>query len=199
MDILPLDFYRRTDTIRIAKELLGKALVTRINGRLTSGIIVETEAYTVDDKACHAYGYRRTARTEILYSPGGLAYIYLCYGIHHLFNVVTNVEDEPAAVLVRAVEPIEGLDLMLRRRKMAESHPRLTAGPGALTQALGLKTSQNGSSLLSKRIQIADIGLKISPRQILASPRVGVGYAGEDAKLPWRFRIKDNPWTSPAK
>jgi DNA-3-methyladenine glycosylase len=190
-------FYTRPDVSQIAQDLLGKYLVTAFDGAVTAGKIVETEAYRgPDDKASHAWNYRRTARTEVMYAPGGVAYVYLCYGIHHLFNVVTAGENEPHAVLIRAVEPVENLELMLHRRKKTRLDASLTNGPGALAQALGIQTKHSGSSLLSpdSLIWIEDRGDNIIPENIIASPRVGVGYAGECALWDWRFRVKDSPW-----
>ena len=198
MSKLGIDFYQREDVLAISHELLGKVLCTNFNGSLTAGIIVETEAYAgVADRASHAYGSRRTNRTEVMYSPPGTAYVYLCYGIHHLFNVVTNVEGVPHAVLIRAIEPIEGIDIMLQRRKMSKLLPKLTAGPGILSQALGIQTIHSGISLLGDEIWIENIKPKIF--DIISSPRVGCQYAGKDAHNPWRFRIKGNKWVSSAK
>jgi len=200
---LPPDFYLTDDVVAAARLLLGKTLVaTDPDGRLTAGRIVETEAYAgVTDRACHAFGNRRTPRTETMYRPGGVAYVYLCYGIHRLLNVVVSAEGNPQAVLIRALEPLAGVDLMLRRRAMPRLHPRITAGPGALTQALGVGLHHNGLSLLGPDLWIADNPdhTTVQPAQIVASPRVGVAYAGPDALLPYRFRIKGNPYTSPAK
>lgn len=192
-------FYRGTDVVEIARALLGKILCTRDGDAVTSGRIVETEAYGGrTDRASHAHGGRRTRRTETMYAPGGVAYVYLCYGLHHLFNVVTGPEDRPDAVLVRGLEPLEGVDTMLRRRGMKTPHARLTAGPGVLTRALGITCRDDGLDLRGDRVWIEDDGYGVPASHILASPRVGVGYAGEDAKRPWRFRIKDNAYTSPA-
>jgi DNA-3-methyladenine glycosylase len=197
--MLPEDFYIRKHVVQIAKELLGKVLVTNFEGERTAGMIVETEAYAgVGDKASHAYGGRRTARTETMYSRGGVAYVYLCYGIHHLFNVVTNTEDIPHAVLIRAVEPMEGVDIMLARRGKPKLTPQLTAGPGALSQALGINTGHTGLSL-NTHIFIEDRGIKIKSRDIEAGTRVGVAYAEEDAYMPYRFWIKGNPYVSKGK
>lgn len=185
--------------MKIAKDLLGKVLVTNFNGLLTSGMIVETEAYAgVEDKASHAYGGRRTNRTEVMYHRGGVAYVYLCYGIHHLFNIVTNTKDIPHAVLIRAIEPMDGIDIMLERRGKVKLTPQLTAGPGALSRALGIDTAHTGLSL-NTHIIIEDRGIKIQPRDIVAGTRVGVAYAAEDAYLPYRFSIKDNPFVSKGK
>lgn len=198
--MLPEQFFRGKDVVKIAKDLLGKVLVTNIDGVRTSGIITETEAYAgVGDKASHAYGGRRTRRTEIMYCKGGLAYVYLCYGIHHLFNVVTNEQDIPHAVLIRAVEPLEGIDIMLQRRRKEKLTPALTAGPGALSMALGIHTTHSGLVINKDVILIEDKGINIKASSIIASTRVGVAYAKEDAYLPYRFWIKDNPYVSKGK
>jgi DNA-3-methyladenine glycosylase len=198
--ILGEDFYTRENVLLIAKELLGKVLVTNFNGERTSGIIVETEAYAgAVDKASHAYKNRRTNRTEVMYNKGGIAYVYLCYGIHHLFNVVTNKTDVPHAILIRAIEPVEGIDIMLERRRMEQLKPSLTAGPGAMSQALGIKTSHTGLSLAGPEIQIEDRGIVVQKRRIVAATRVGVAYAAEDAYNPYRFYIKDNKYVSRGK
>ena len=206
MSKLTLDFYHRDDVLTISRELLGKVLYTNFHGKLTSGIIVETEAYAgITDKASHAYGGKRTKRTETMYASGGCAYVYLCYGMHHMFNVVTNVEGIPHAVLIRAIEPIEGIDIMLQRRNMSKLLPKLTAGPGILSQALGISTQHSGISLLRNNIWIEDNHptdhLKRSDgyKNIVSSPRVGCQFASKDASNPWRFRIKGNKWVSPVK
>jgi len=208
---LGIDFYQREDVLAISRKLLGNVLCTNFNGSLTAGIIVETEAYAgVADRASHAYGSRRTNRTQVMYSPPGTAYVYLCYGIHHLFNVGTNLEGVPHAVLIRAIEPIEGIDIMLQRRKMSKLLQKLTAGPGILSQALGISTQHSGISLLGDNIWIDDNHPSNRSKQsdgynkpknfdIISSPRVGCQYAGKDAHNPWRFRIKGNKWVSPAK
>lgn len=198
--ILPKSFYLQEDVVKIAKELLGKVLVTNINGLHTSAIITETEAYAgVSDKASHAYGGRRTKRTETMYAEGGTAYVYLCYGIHHLFNVVTNNKDIPHAVLIRAVEPLDGIEIMLRRRKKTLITPALTAGPGVLSKALGIATDHNGIQLNGPDIKIEDRGIYFTESEIHSGTRVGVAYAKEDALLPYRFGIKGNPFVSPGK
>lgn len=194
------DFYTGSDVVDIAKKLLGKQLVSQIDGQISSGIIVETEAYNGrTDRACHAFGGRRTDRTETMYQKGGIAYVYLCYGIHHLLNVVTHREDYADAVLIRAIAPEEGIDKMLRRRKMSSLHPRITAGPGCLSQALGIDRSHDGISLLEQTIWIEDRGLRYADHEIEAGPRVGVAYAKEDALLPWRFWVKGNRFVSKAR
>lgn len=198
--ILPVSFYRRNDVVQIARDLLGKLLVTNFNGVRTSGIIVETEAYAgVIDKASHAFGDRRTPRTEIMYADGGVAYVYLCYGIHHLFNVVANKKDVPHAVLVRAIEPLDGIDAMLLRRKKEKIQTNLTSGPGAMSEALGIKTGHTGFSLQGKEIFIEDRDVFVADSSIVSGTRVGVAYAQEDAFLPYRFSIKGNAFVSKGK
>lgn len=193
-------FYQRSNVVQIAKELLGKILVTNIDGFYTSGMIVETEAYKgVGDKASHAFNHRRTKRTETMYAHGGVAYVYLCYGIHHLFNVVTNVEHTPHAVLIRAIEPLEGIDIMLQRRKKEKLTPLLTGGPGAMSEALGIKTKHTGLNLQSSEIHIEERGIKIPKNSIVNATRVGVNYAQEDALLLYRFYVKDNKYVSRGK
>lgn len=197
---LPIGFYQQTDVVEVSKALLGKVLVTQLGGQYTSGMIVETEAYCGRyDKASHAYNGRRTRRTAVAYRAGGLCYIYLCYGIHHLFNVVVNVEGLADVVLVRAVEPLEGLETMAARRGIPARQHRLTAGPGALTQALGISTAMTGTSLVGDTIWIEDQGIAVAKDRIKTGTRVGVGYAEEDAHKPWRFSLMDNPWVSKAK
>lgn len=189
---LPKDFYLRHDVVEISKDLLGKKLCTQIDGVYTSGIIVESEAYSGrNDKACHAYLNRRTKRTEIFYDEGGIAYVYLCYGIHHLFNIITNKRDEPDAILIRAVEPVEGVEHMHQRRNYYKTDRRLTGGPGSMSKALGITTDHYGTDLQDNLIWIENHET-IPPSEIMASPRVGIDYAEEDALLPWRFRIKRN-------
>jgi DNA-3-methyladenine glycosylase len=195
---LPLDFYISTDVVQIARDLLGKVLVTVFEGQRTAGLITETEAYRApDDRACHAFGNRRTARTEVMFREGGTAYIYLCYGIHHLFNVVTAPKETAHAVLVRAIEPVEGLDVMLKRRgQAAKADGRvataLTTGPGALSRALGFTTRWTGQSLLlpDSPVWIEDRGVVFSETEIAAGKRIGVDYAGTCAERPWRFWLR---------
>jgi DNA-3-methyladenine glycosylase len=188
-------FYQRTNVTQIARELLGKALFTRIGRKTTAGIIVETEAYSWRERGCHAYQGKMTARNEVMFRKGGLAYVYLCYGMHNLFNVVTNQEGKADAVLIRALEPIEGIEEMMKR--MNASKPRkITAGPGKLTRAMGIDRKHNGATLTSKSVWLADVGKMVGKRDIEASSRVGIDYAGPDALLPWRFTLKDNEWVS---
>ncbi|MGN7720154.1 DNA-3-methyladenine glycosylase [Chitinophaga sp. 22620] len=192
-------FYADKDVLKVAKALLGKVLVTEIAGVRTSGRIVETEAYNgVVDRASHAWNNRRTNRTEVMFGPGGVAYVYLCYGIHHLFNVVTNLEDVPHAVLVRGLEPLEGIDHMLFRCGKQKVDYTLTAGPGSLSKALGITTALTGQSLLGDVIWIEDAP-PVPKKDIVAGTRVGVAYAMEDAYLPYRFSVKGSPWVSKGK
>lgn len=194
---LPHSYYSNQDVLFLAQDLLGKILFTEIDGERTAGIIVETEAYFgVQDKASHAYGGRRTDRTETLYSHGGISYVYLCYGIHHLFNVVTSVEDDPHAVLIRAVEPLIGKELMESRRNMPASKAAISSGPGSAAKALGIDRSFNKKDLTGHEIWIEDHGITYSPDDIMTGPRIGVAYAQEDALLPWRFFVKNNKYVS---
>jgi DNA-3-methyladenine glycosylase len=194
---LQFSYYLNPDVIFLAKDLLGKVLFTYIDGELTAGIIVETEAYFgVQDKASHAYGGRRTDRTETLYSQGGISYVYLCYGIHHLFNIVTSVKGEPHAVLIRAIEPLIGKEIMELRRNMPVTKAAISAGPGSASRALGINRSFNGKDLTGEEIWIEDHGVRYTPAEIAAVPRVGVAYAQEDALLPWRFFVKNNKYVS---
>lgn len=197
MSKLPLSFYQQEDVISLAKQLLGKKLLTLIDGQLTGGIIVETEAYNgVIDKASHAYNGRFTPRTSTMYKAGGVSYVYLCYGIHYLFNVVTGLEGNPHAVLIRGLEPVDGLSTMLERRNMTKLAPRISAGPGALAQALGIDKNLNAKDLLSDEIWMEDADIHYEDAQIISSPRVGVAYAQDHALLPWRFYIKGNKFVS---
>lgn len=194
---LPLSFYQRSDVLQIARELLGKIIVTRWKGITSSARIVECEAYNgIIDKASHAAGGRRTARTEIMYKEGGRAYVYLCYGIHQMFNVVTNDKDIPHAILIRGAEPIEGINEMLKRTGKKKADHTLTRGPGNVAKALGISTIHTGYSLRSKELFLADDGFSYSKKEIAASPRIGVAYAGDDALLPYRFFVKNNPYVS---
>ncbi len=189
MTKLPLSFFERSDVVQIARELVGKILLTSFDGQRTSGRIVETEAYNgIVDKASHAYSGRRTARTDIMFREGGTAYVYLCYGIHHLFNVVTNTINIPHAVLIRAIEPLEGVDIMQERLRAPGGGPlhTLGRGPGKLSKALGISTSHTGT-VLQESIAIYDDGYR--PAEIIAGPRIGVDYAAEDAELPYRFYL----------
>jgi DNA-3-methyladenine glycosylase len=197
---LPPAFYEEREVTKVAKALLGKLLVTRFDERMTAGRIVETEAYNgVVDKASHAYNNRRTQRTAIMYASGGTAYVYLCYGIHHLFNVVTNSEDVPHAVLVRAIEPVYGIETMLQRMNKQRLDNTVGKGPGNVSKALGIFSRHTGSSLLGDQLFIADDGFRLPAADIIATTRIGVDYAAEDALLPYRFFMKGNPYVSGRK
>ncbi|NML19379.1 DNA-3-methyladenine glycosylase [Pseudoflavitalea sp. G-6-1-2] len=194
-------FYDRPDVVQIAKELLGKILVTSFDGQTTAGRIVETEAYAGEtDRASHAWNGRRTNRTEVMYGKPGTAYVYLCYGIHQMFNVVTNRKDVPHAILVRALEPVEGKEIMFQRFGVSEGQRAdkyfLTKGPGNVGRALGLHTSHTGTSLHSKELYIADDGMKYEDEAIGVSPRIGVDYAGDHAAWLYRFYVKGNKYVS---
>ncbi|REL38423.1 DNA-3-methyladenine glycosylase [Rhodohalobacter sp. SW132] len=183
------DFYARPDVVQVSKDLLGCTLHTFFDGEHTSGIIVETEAYCGrNDKACHANNGTRTDRTEVMYGPPGHCYVYLCYGIHHLFNVVTNREGLADAVLVRALQPLNGVEIMKKRRGM-EKIKHLTDGPGKLSQALAIHTNMTGSALSEPLLWIEQRRQEISDEHIEASKRIGVDYAGEDALRKWRFTV----------
>jgi DNA-3-methyladenine glycosylase len=187
---LPKSFYLRDDVVKISKELLGKVLCSFTEGKFTSGIITETEAYEGEiDKASHAYNNRRTDRTEIMFAEGGKAYVYLCYGIHHLFNIVTHKKDVPHAVLVRAIKPIDGIETILERRKKDKLTAKTTIGPGTVSEALGIKTKHTGTDLTGNLIWLEDRKIKINSKDIIIGPRVGIDYAGDHAHWPYRFRI----------
>ncbi len=197
MKKLPIQFYKRTDVVSIAKELIGKIIVTNFNGLITSGRIVETEAYIGGtDKASHAFGGKRTARNEHMYASGGTAYVYICYGMHHLFNVVTNVKEVPDAVLIRAVEPLKGISIMLQRTGKLERDNTLTKGPGNAAKALGISKNHSGIKLVKDNIFIADDGFKIDINSIGISRRIGIESSGDAVLKPYRFYVKGNPFVS---
>ena len=197
MNKLTIDFYNRKNAIQIAKELLGKVVVTNFEGILTSGRIVETEAYTgVIDKASHSYAGKRTARNEHMYAQAGTAYIYICYGIHQMFNVVTNEKEIPDAVLIRAIEPLQGISVMLERTGKKTADHTLTRGPGNVAKALGMTKAHSGLSLTGDQLYIRTDDHLIDPGEIGTSVRIGVDYAGTDALLPYRFFIKGNKYVS---
>lgn len=193
---LAKSFYERANVVKIARDLIGKALFTRIDNCITGGMIVETEAYSWKERGCHAYQKRKTERNAIMFGDGGYSYVYLCYGMHHLFNVVTNKNDVPEAVLIRAIEPRVGIEEMKLRRGIKVNGFQLTSGPGKLTRALGIDRKLNAKDLMDDEVWLEDIGERIPSSQILASPRIGIDYAGEDAALPWRFTLKENLWVS---
>jgi DNA-3-methyladenine glycosylase len=191
---LSVSFYQRQNVVKIAQELLGKVLFTRINGETSAGMIVETEAYSSKERGCHAFN-GKTNRNKVMFEKGGVAYVYLCYGIHNLFNIVTNDAGKADAVLIRALQPWIGEELMMERMKV-KSLKRITSGPGKLTKALGIDRDYNGKDLLGNEIWIEDIDEKISKKNCVASARIGIDYAGKDALLPWRFSVRDSEWVS---
>ncbi len=187
---LPLSYYLNEDVVFLAKDLIGKVLCTSIEGEYTSGIITETEAYAgVNDKASHAYGNRFTERTKTMYEQGGISYVYLCYGIHHLFNVVSNTEGVPHAILIRGIQALEGIKIIKKRRNLNQLNFKSCIGPGKASQALRISTKYNASSLLSDQIWIEDRAIEINDNDIKCGPRIGIDYAEEDALLPYRFWI----------
>jgi len=197
MSKLDLQFYQSNNILDIGKFLLGKILYTNISNKITSGMIVEVEAYLgATDKACHSYNNKKTKRTELMFETGGVSYVYLCYGIHSLFNIVVGEKDNPCAILIRAIEPIDGINIMFERRNFNKLTNQLTNGPGKLTQSLGITDKVNKKSLISNLIWVEDHNIKILKKDILSSPRIGVDYAGRDAKLPYRFYINNNKWAS---
>ncbi len=201
MDALKLTpaFFLREDVVQIARDLLGMVLVTEFDGQRTAGRIVETEAYAAMDKASHSHSNRRTNRTEPMFMTGGTAYVYRCYGIHHLFNISTNAADIAEAVLIRGVEPLEGIEVMQQRRGLPAVSPKISAGPGNVTVALGIPGRYTRNDVFSDTLWFEDRGLRPAPDEIAVGTRVGVAYAEEDAYLPYRFWIRGNPWVSKAK
>lgn len=200
-DRLGRDFYARADTLRVARELLGKRLVVPSEaGARVAGLVVETEAYLgVEDRAAHSYGGRRTRRTETMYAVGGTAYVFFVYGMHHQFNVVTGPAGRPHAVLVRAVEPEEGVEVMRARRPVPKER-ELTSGPGKLCRALALDLTFDGEDLTtSGRVWLEEAGVRYRPAQVASGPRIGVDYAAEDALQPWRFWVEGNEYVSRRK
>jgi DNA-3-methyladenine glycosylase len=194
MNKLKREFYTRNDVVEISRDLLGKVLVTKGNGIITKAKIVETEAYCGrNDKAAHSF-QKRTPRTEVMYDTGGKVYTYLCYGIHTLFNIVTNEKDLADAVLVRAVEPVEGIDAVLKRRNQSTLKRMVSDGPGKVSKAMDISLDHYGLDLIGNDIFIEDHGIEIKENEIIESHRVGVDYAGGDALRNWRFRVKGNPF-----
>jgi DNA-3-methyladenine glycosylase len=193
-------FYDRKDVVKIARELLGKILVSQVDGVRSSGRIVETEAYAgFGDRASHAFGGRRTARSEHLYGAPGTIYVYICYGMHPLFNVITNKKNTPHGVLIRALEPLEGVEHMLERTGKLSADCTLTRGPGNLSRSMGISKLLSGSDIFSDKIFIADDGVRYKKDDIVITKRIGVDGAGRDAELPYRFIVKGNPYVSAKK
>jgi DNA-3-methyladenine glycosylase len=188
---LEKSLYLQEDVVQIAKDLLGKYLFTYFEDKITAGIIIETEAYAgITDKASHAYANRYTKRTEIMYREGGIAYVYLCYGLYPLFNVVTNKTGIPHAVLIRGIEPIEGIEYIKERYIQKNQKGLIINGPGKLTKALGINCTHTGVDLNENQIWIEDKHLTINEEDIIITSRIGVSYAKEDALLPYRFILK---------
>jgi len=201
MEKLGKDFYMQ-DTLTVARSLLGKLLVHETADYSVAGRIVETEAYIgPEDKASHSYGGRRTSRNEVMYLSGGVAYIYFIYGMYYCFNVVTEAEEKPAAVLIRALEPVSGIDAMARFRYgipfealSPKQKLNLTNGPGKLCKAMGIGRELNGIDLCGNELYICDS--PIQPFNIMTSPRINIDYAEEYRNKPWRFYIQDNKYVS---
>ena len=194
---LPETYYQSPDVVALSRDLIGKYLFTSIDGKISGGYIVETEAYAgVVDKASHAYGGRMTPRTQTMYMSGGVSYVYLCYGIHEMFNIVTSVEGQPHAILIRAIQPTDGTDVMMRRRNMDTLKPNITKGPGSVAKALGISRKINAFNLQGDTIWVEDRGLIFTDDAVAAGPRIGVDYAGDDALLPYRFYVKGNIYVS---
>lgn len=197
MKKLPLHFYKRRDVAKIARELLGKIIITNFDDKQTSGRIVETEAYVAHvDKASHSFNGKRTGRNEHMYAAPGTAYVYICYGMHQMFNIVTNEKGIPDAILLRAIEPVNGIETMLMRTGKKEFDYTLTKGPGNVGKALGINKKHSGLLLLDDEITLFDDGFILDDSEIGISKRIGVENAGVDALLPYRFFIKGNRFVS---
>jgi len=197
MKKIQLSFFARKDVVLIARDLIGKIITTRFDGKVTSARIVETEAYAgITDKASHAFGGRRTARNEPMYSSPGTIYVYLCYGLHQMLNIVTNKPGVPDAVLIRAVEPIEGIDIMLKRTAKKTHDATLTRGPGNVAKALGISRLHSGHNFFGNEIYLSDDHFALAEEAIGMSARIGIESAGADALLPYRFYIKGNKYVS---
>lgn len=196
--VLPKSFYESEDIFEIAKALLGKKLCSNIGGEFTSGIIVESEAYKApEDKASHAYQNRLTPRTKTMFSPAGTGYVYIIYGTFHLFNVITAPQGIPHCILIRAVEPVNGVDIMLKRRGMLKLDKNLTNGPGKFSIAMGIHKNYDASDLtIADGLWIEEGATDIASENILIGPRVGMTSAEEASNYPYRYRIKENKWTS---
>lgn len=187
------EYFLNDDVLFVARDLLGKSLFTNIGGEVSGGIIVETEAYRgIDDRASHAFGGRKTRRNAMMFAEGGVAYVYLCYGMHCLLNFVTNAEGIPDAVLIRSILPTHGSELMLKRTGKHRVNADLCNGPGKLSKALGVDMTMNGAPLNSDKIWLEDRDLLVSPSDFATAPRVGVDYAGEDALRPYRYTLLDS-------
>ncbi|HNQ60952.1 MAG TPA: DNA-3-methyladenine glycosylase [Bacteroidia bacterium] len=184
-------FFKRKDVTVIAQELIGKLIYSNFDNIKTGGIITETEAYSgIQDRASHAFGGRRTARTEVMYQEAGTIYVYLCYGIHHLFNIVTNAKDIPDAILIRSIYPVTGIGTIRKRRSgTAIADSQLCVGPGNMTKGLGITINENGTLLNKSKIYITGKAYLKDRSLIQSGHRIGVAYAGKDALLPYRFYV----------
>jgi len=187
-------FFIRKNVTLIARQMLGKVLVSNICNQKTSGMIVEVEAYSSKERGSHAYR-GMTMRNEVMFEEGGRAYVYLCYGVHQMFNVVTNERGKADAILIRALEPLSGIETMMERVG-TRSSVKITSGPGKLTKAMGIDRKWNGEDLEKNVIWVEDHGIRIKRTDIVSGPRIGIDYAGDDARLPWRFTIRENKWIS---
>jgi len=188
--MLTSSFFQR-DVLTVAKELIGKTLCSNIGGKITKGMITETEAYSYCEKGCHGYQNKKTKRNAPMFEAGGISYIYICYGMHHLLNIVTGKKELCEAVLIRALQPVFGIEEMKKRRKKAKGI-ELTCGPGKLTQAMGLSKRDSGLSFMGNKMWVEEA----TPISVYSSTRIGIEYAGKDAELPWRFIAKNNKWVS---
>ncbi len=197
MKKLGIQFYQGQDVVALAAAVLGKILITKLDGLITTGRIVETEAYIgFADRASHSFGGKRTARNEHMYAKAGTAYVYICYGMHHLFNIVTNKKNIPDAILIRALEPLKGIPTMLERTHKKKLDNTLTKGPGNAAKAMGISKTHSGINLLKNEIYIADDGFTLDKKMLGVSRRIGVEGAGNAALLPYRFYIRGNPFVS---
>ncbi|HEY1007175.1 MAG TPA: DNA-3-methyladenine glycosylase [Sphingobacteriaceae bacterium] len=195
--VLPQSYYLNGDVVALARDLIGKQLFVRTEDVLTGGIIVETEAYRgPEDTGAHSYNHRRTARNDIMYSDGGVVYMYICYGIHDMLNIVTGPADRAHAILIRALQPTTGLETMRERRKVRHEDPRLCRGPGALAKALALKKVHNGSSLQGPEIWIEDHGRPFADDEIVSGPRIGLNIGEPYKSIPWRFYVRGSTYVS---
>jgi DNA-3-methyladenine glycosylase len=194
--ILQRQFYQQ-DILTVSKSLLGKTLVHKTDDGVTAGKIVETEAYSgPEDKAAHSSGGRRTPRNEVMYGQKGHAYVYLIYGMYNCINITAgSIPGKPEAVLIRALDPVEGVELMAKRRDCPEKPANLTNGPGRLCIAMEISRAQNLHDLTAPPLYLEDAP-EVPPDEIVASKRVGVDYAGEWKDLPWRFYVKNNRFVS---
>lgn len=188
--ILPHSYFQNSNVVFLAKDLIGKVIYTKVNGETVGGIISETEAYAgVQDKASHAYNNKRTNRTGTMYLEGGHIYMYLCYGIHNMVNIVTNKKEIPDAVLIRSIQPYTNIEVLLKRRNTQKNNNNTFNGPGKVGQALALTTAHDAIILNNETIWIKDEGISLDPSKIKTTPRIGIDYAEEDALLPYRFII----------